>query len=84
MNTFGAIEPVKFVTRIGRCVDADVKLQFNECSVQHGSIIHRADDSWIIINHSLSKPISINDYKLDPGQSISLAVGDIISFSGVL
>lgn len=81
VNKFGAIKLTKLVTRIGRR-DSDIRLHSLACSDRHGSIIQRPDDTLVIINHSFGKFIFVDDYKLDPGQSISLSAGDIISFSG--
>lgn len=82
INKFGAIKLTKLVTRIGRCCESDVRLRSLACSDRHGSIIQRADDTLVIINHSPDEFIFINDYKLEPAQSISLSPDDIISFSG--
>lgn len=81
VNKFGAIKLTKLVTRVGRR-NSDVCLHSLACSDRHGSIIQRSDGTVVIINHSFDEFIFINDYKLDPGQSISLTTGDIISFSG--
>jgi len=81
VNKFGAIQLTKLVTRVGR-LNSDVRLHSLACSDRHGSIIQRADGIVVIINHSPDEFIFINDYKLEPGQSISLSPDDIISFSG--
>lgn len=81
VNKFGAIKLTKLVTRVGRR-NCDICLRSLACSDRHGSIIQRSDDTLVIINHSFDEFISINDYRLDPGQSITLSAGDIISFSG--
>lgn len=81
VNKFGAIKLTKLVTRVGRR-NCDICLHSLACSDRHGSIIQRSDGTIVIINHSSEEFVFINDYKLDPGQSISLSAGDIISFSG--
>lgn len=81
VNKFGAIKLTKLVTRVGRR-NCDIRLHSLACSNRHGSIIQRADNTIIIINHSVDEFIFVNDCKVEPGQSFLLAAHDIISFSG--
>lgn len=81
VTKFGAILLTKLVTRVGRC-NSDVKLHSLACSQRHGSIIQRSDGTVVIINHSDDEFIFINDYRLEPAQSITLSSGDVLSFSG--
>jgi len=84
VNAFGAIRLSNLVNRIGRESDNGIRLRSNLCSRRHASIINRADNTWVIVNHSAHCAIFINDTKLEPGNSINLTIGDIISFSGVV
>lgn len=81
ITKYGAIKLTKWVTRVGR-QHCDIHLSSLSCSSRHGSIIQRSDGLLTIINHSPDEFIYINEYRLDPGQSIALSHGDVISFSG--
>lgn len=81
LTKFGAITLTRWLTRIGRR-NCDVRLHSLACSDRHGSIIQRPDGLTILVNHSFEAPIYINNFYLEPGQSIALSSGDVICFSG--
>lgn len=82
VTRYGAIEINRYVTTIGR-VHCNIKLHSAECADHHASLICLPDGRLKLRNRSLDEVIFVNDHSLHPNQTIILAIGDIISFSGV-